>query len=131
MKLLLTFLVCFFASSFAIAANNFPEPITLSWTLADQYVDGTTIQPGDLASTRVTCSRHDGVEAFNEIVDLDASDLPGDSVSNIFPDSIPKPGTYTCFAFSVTIDGTESDASNAAIKKYTGKPNPPNNLSKQ
>jgi hypothetical protein len=93
------------------------------------YVDGSDIQDGDLASTRLTVDRHDGSRAVDTLIATVG--LPGDRQCVTLVGDIPIPGTYTSFAYAITIDDTSSDASNAAVKKYTGKPNPPVNVASQ
>lgn len=115
------------ASSACWAQNSYPRPITLNWTLPTLYEDGQTIQPGDLADTRITCERHNGDLAFDILVPVGAT-LPGEAQSHTEPAGIPLSGTYTCLAYAITIDGVSSEASAPAVKKFTGKPNPPTNL---
>lgn len=115
--LLLTASVCSFAQ------QDYPRDITLSWTNASLYTDGTAIEAGDLTGTRIECFRQ------NETVPmLTGTFVPtgeGAPQTETFAAAIPQPGTYTCFGYSIVIGGIESDASSPAQKKYTGKPNPP------
>ena len=112
-----------FLSPYAFAAN-FPADISLSWQNADSYTDGTLIEVGDLTSVRVECFRQDDsvTPTFTATVPVTGEGLPQ---SEVFVGVIPKPGTYTCYGYSIVVDGTESDASNSADKKYIGKPLPP------
>ena len=127
MKKILTSAVLLFTSMLAFSQSNYPRDIELSWTNPSNYVDGTSIQPGDLDFTRLVCDRHDGVNFIDQNIPLGA-DIPGGPSLVVLTGAVPKPGTYNCSAFSVTIDGTSSDASNVVAKKYTGKPVPPANL---
>ncbi len=115
----------------ASAQSNYPRDIQLSWNWPTLYVDNTEIQDGDLASARLICTRHDSVVAFDTIIPIGNGVLPGERQTQIFVGDIPKPGTYSCVAFAITIDGTSSDSSEAVLKKFTGKPNPPNNFGLQ
>ena len=107
----------------ACAQQDYPRDITLSWTNASQYTDGTAIEAGDLTGTRIECFRQ------NDTVPIVTGTFvptgEGQPQTEVFAGSIPQPGTYTCFGYSVVIGGIESDASNPASKKYVGKPNPP------
>ena len=110
----------------ALAQQLFPADLTLSWTNASQYEDGTAIAAGDLASVRVECVRNnDTTPTFTATVPVTGEGQPQ---SETFTGAIPNPGTYTCVAYSILFDGTESVASNSAEKKYTGRPRPPENL---
>ena len=111
--------------TFAYAQQDYPRSITLSWTNPVLYTTGETIQPGDLADTRLVCIRNSGETVLDELVPVSAG--PGGPEEATFT-AIPNPGTYTCEAFAITIDGESSDASAAVSVKYTGKPNPPNNV---
>lgn len=110
-----------------LAQSTYPRDITLSWNHPTLYVDGSDIQPGDLKGTKIVCSRHDGSVAIN--FEVPNVGNPGDAQSYTFVGGILQPGTYTCNAFAVTVDDEQSDASNDAFIKYTGKPNPPENNS--
>jgi hypothetical protein len=105
------------------AQQNYPRDITLSWTNADSYTDGTAIEAGDLTGVRIECFRQ------NDTVPIVTGTFPptgeGQPQTETFAGSIPQPGTYTCYGYSVVIGGIESDASNPAQKKYVGKPNAP------
>jgi hypothetical protein len=107
-------------------AADYPRDIALTWTNPTLYDDDTPIQVGDLRGTRIICSRHSG----EVVIDEEVPNLgdPGNGEGNVFTAMIPRPGTYTCTAYAVTIDDTQSDASNSAAKKYTGKPKPPFNI---
>ena len=121
MKYLTLFLLLF--AGVASAQQDYPRDITLSWTNASQYTDGTAIEAGDLTGTRIECFRQ------NDTVPIVTGTFvptgEGQPQTEVFAGSIPQPGTYTCFGYSVVIGGIESDASNPASKKYVGKPNPP------
>ena len=68
MKKLLICAVVLFAQN-AFAQQDYPRDITLSWTNPSLYVDGTSIDPGDLDSIRVTCFRgSDTTPAFTSTV---------------------------------------------------------------
>ena len=105
----------------ALAQQMFPQDLSLSWTHPTQYTDLTPIEPGDLRGTLLQCSRNDNTLIVNEEVPFGG---PVEQ-SYTFVGVIPQPGTYTCIAFSITIDGVMSDASNEVVRKYTGKPLPP------
>lgn len=112
-----------FIAPAAFAQQNYPRDITLSWTNADSYTDGTAIEAGDLTGVRIECFRQ------NDTVPILTGTFPptgeGQPQTETFAGSIPQPGTYTCYGYSIVIGGIESDASNPAQKKYVGKPNPP------
>ena len=113
----------------ALGQSSYPRAMTLCWTHPLLYVDGSDIQPGDLANTRLVVDRHDGTNAFDVLIPMEG--LPGSTQCSTQSGSIPQPGTYTALAFSITIDDTSSDASNASVKKYTGKPLPATGLDAQ
>ena len=126
MRLMKKLIVLLLLPVVALAQQLFPAALTLSWTNASQYEDGSTIEAGDLASVRVECTRNnDTVPTFTATVPATGEGLPQ---SEVFDSAIPNPGTYTCVAFSILFDGTESVASNSTEKKYTGRPKPPSNL---
>ena len=109
----------------AFAQQDYPRDITLSWTNPSQYVDGSVIEAGDLESIRVECFRgSDTVATFVSSVPDTGEGAPQ---TETFAGVIPQPGTYTCFAYAIAV-GVESDASNAASRKFTGKPLPPQNF---
>ncbi len=116
-------LLILFAAPFAYAQQDYPRDITLSWTNADSYVDGTPIEAGDLTGVRIECFRQ------NETVPIVTGTFPptgeGAVQTETFAGSIPQPGTYTCYGYSIVIGGIESDPSSPAQKKYVGKPNAP------
>jgi hypothetical protein len=121
----LLYLLVFVGGPFLIAQiqdPNFPRDITLTWTNPTEYVDGTLIEVGDLAGTKIVCARQDGTVAIDELVPITAG--PGGVEGKAFLDLIPKPGRYTCNAFAITVEDFSSDASNDSVKKYTGKPKP-------
>ena len=125
MKYFLITLVLF--SVVAVAQQNYPRDLTLSWLNADSYTDGTAIESGDLTGVRIECFRQ------NETTPVLTGTFPatgeGLPQSETFAGSIEKPGTYTCYGYSIVIGGIESDASAPASKKYVGKPNPPTSWS--
>lgn len=118
-------LVCLLllAPILAHAQQDYPRDITLSWTNADSYTDGTAIESGDLTGVRIECFRQ------NETVPTVTGTFPptgeGQPQTETFQGSIPQPGTYTCYGWSIVIGGIESDPSSPAQKKYVGKPNSP------
>ncbi len=122
MKKVWLFCLLFIATG-ASAQQDYPRDITVSWTNTDSYVDGTTIETGDLTGVRIECFRQ------NEITPVVTGTFPptgeGLPQTEVFVGSIPQPGTYTCFGYSIVVGGIESDASNPAQKKYVGKPMPP------
>mgnify|MGYP001820329325 CR=1 FL=1 len=105
------------------AQQDYPRDITLDWVNPSQYVDGSTIELGDLDSIRVECTRN------GDVAPVFVSTVPdtgeGSPQVETFVGVIPQPGTYTCVAFAIVVDGTESDPSNTASRKYIGKPLPP------
>ncbi len=109
--------------------NTYPRDLTVCWTHPSLYVDESDIQDGDLATTRLTVDRHDGTRAVDTLIPVVG--LPGARQCTTLSGDIPKPGTYTTFAYAITIDDTSSDQSNASVKKYTGKPKPAENLAGQ
>ena len=114
---------------------SYPRDLTLCWTHPTHYElePGQTvaaeIQDGDLDHTRLTGLRHSGESILDQQVPMQG--LPGSAQCQTFVGQIPLPGTYTFEGYSVTIDGTSSVASNQAVKKYTGKPNPASGLAVQ
>ncbi len=111
----------------AAFAADYPRDVTLAWNHPTEYTDGSLILDGDLANTLLQCDRNDGTRVVDELVPVVG--LPGDRQAQAFVGAIPLPGTYTCFGYSITVDGTSSDASNSVVKRYTGKPLPPNAMS--
>lgn len=113
----------------ACAQQGYPRDITLSWTNPDSYEPippatvGDPIQPGDLESIRVQCFRNaEIVPTFVSTVPDTGEGLPQ---TETFAAAIPQPGTYSCFAYAIVVGGVESGPSNEALKKFTGKPLPP------
>ena len=102
---------------------TFPADITLSWVNAAEYVDNSPIEAGDLVSVRVEGFRHDDpvTPTFTATVPVTGESQPQSETFN----AIPRPGTYTCYGYSIVVDNTESDRSNPAQRKYIGKPFPP------
>lgn len=120
--MLLTLVLLVFSASVS-AQSDYPRDITLSWTNPSQYVDGSAIEAGDLDSVRVECFRsNDTVPTFVSTVPDTGEGLPQ---TETYTAAIPSPGTYTCVAYAIVVGGVESDASNSATRKYTGKPLPP------
>ncbi len=121
--LILLLLVFFLVPSEVLAQQDYPRDITLSWTNADSYTDGTAIEAGDLTGVRIECFRQ------NDTVPSVTGEFPptgeGLAQTENLTGVIQQPGTYTCYGYSIVIGGIESDASNPAQKKYVGKPNPP------
>ena len=122
------------ASNITFAQSpSYPRDITLCWNHPTHYVSidggvtpGELILDGDLAFTRLTIDRHDGVRSTDtQIVVIG---LPGERQCAPLTSEIPKPGKYTAFAYAITVDGTSSDASNASERRYTGKPFPDEDL---
>lgn len=110
-------------SSLSALAADYPRDITLDWVNAEQYEDGSLIEAGDLTQVRVECYRNsEPSPTFEAIVPASGVGLPQQET---FGSRIPQPGTYTCYGFSIVYDGTESDPSNPATRKYVGKPFPP------
>jgi hypothetical protein len=102
------------------AQQDFPRDITVTWLNADLYVDGTTIEAGDLEMVRIEIYRHnDIVPAFTATIPATGEGL---SQSEIFAGAIPQPGTYRIEGYSIVVGGIESDTSVPAFKKYVGKP---------
>lgn len=122
MKKILFFVLLFFAPA-VYAQQDYPRDITLSWTNADSYVDGTAIESGDLTGVRIECFRQ------NDPTPILTGTFPptgeGQAQTETFAGSIPQPGSYTCYGYSIVIGGIESDPSNPSTKKYVGKPNAP------
>ena len=132
-------------SSVTFAQQDYPLDIQLSWNWPTHYelVPGDSvaaeIQPGDLTAARLTCSRHNGEEAFNTVIPIATGVLPGQRQTQVFTGDIPKPGSYTCLAFArveytTAVNTTaflESRASNATVKRFVGKPGPNENLAAQ
>lgn len=118
MKYLTILLLLLSASAFA--QQDYPRDLTLSWTNASQYVDGSVIEAGDLTGVRIECFRQ------NDTVPLFTGNFAptgeGLAQSETFVGVIPNPGTYTCFGYSIVFDGTESDPSVPSSRKFIGKP---------
>jgi hypothetical protein len=122
-------LFAFFVSCAVVApafGAAFPQSLTLSWTNASTYEDGTPIEAVDLTGVRIECIR-----ANDGSLLVTATFVPtgvGLSQTETFADVINNAGTYECIGFTIVSDGTESVASNTASKKFIGKPNPPNSM---
>lgn len=123
MKRLITLAALLFLASTVNAQQGYPRDITLSWVNPSQYVDGSTIEAGDLDSIRVECFRNN--ETVATFTDTRADTGEGAPQSETYAGVIPSPGTYSCVAYAIVVDGTESDASNNVSRKYIGKPLPP------
>lgn len=103
-------------------AADYPRDITLSWVNPSEYEDNTPILAGELTSARIECFRNnDTVPVLERTFAVTGVGLPQ---AETMVGVIPSPGTYTCYGYAVVVDGTESVASNAATKKYIGKPKP-------
>jgi hypothetical protein len=122
MKKLLVIALLLFTQTI-YAQQDYPREITVDWTNPTQYVDGSIIEAGDLESIRIEVFRHD-----DPVTPVYTATVPdtgeGLSQSEVFADAIPQPGTYTVYGYAIVVDGTESDPSAPAQKKYTGKPRP-------
>lgn len=116
--------ILLFMPMLAFAQSDYPRDITYCWTLPTQYVDGTTIAAGDLATTRIVSSRNSGEAIIDQLVPVGTT-LPGENMCFTFVGAVPSPGTYVAVAYAITIDDVSSDASNESTKKFTGKPLPP------
>lgn len=101
----------------ALSQSQYPLLMELKWVNPTLYEDGTDIGPGELRGTALICSRHSGEEITN--VEVPST---GPGATQVVVINIEAPGTYTCYAYAITVDDIYSDASNAAEKKYTGKP---------
>ena len=108
-------------SAFAQGSDPYPRELTLSWMNTDSYVDNTLIEAGDLTGVRLECFRHDdtAVPIMNATIPANGEGL---AQSETFNGAITRPGTYTCYGYSVVIGGIESDPSTPSVKKYVGKP---------
>lgn len=126
---LLVAAVLFGSLTIQAQAPDYPRNAILCWTHPTLYEDGTTIEDGDLRGTHVHGERQNLLVILDQEVPMQG--LPGSTQCQTFVGIIPQPGTYTFTAFAITVDDISSDASNTAIKKYTGKPNPPNGLGVQ
>ena len=126
-KLIIIAAIFLFAHQ-ANAQQDYPRDITLSWTSADSYTDGTLMEPGDLTEEHFDCYRQ------NDTVPIFSITLPavaeGATRVETFVGAVPNPGTYRCEGFSLTVDDI-SEASLPAFKKYTGKPKAMINLTIQ
>jgi hypothetical protein len=123
MKTYFTLAALLLAAASASAQTSFPRDITLSWTNPSEYVDGSIIEAGDLYYIRAACFRNAETSATFEMTVPATGE--GALQTETFEAVIPSPGTYTCFAVAIVIDGTESDESNPTTRKYIGKPLPP------
>jgi len=129
-RILQGFIAFLLLGSITLAQSpSYPRDAILCWTHPTLYEDGTTIQDGDLAHTRLTGTRHSGETIVDQNVTVVG--LPGAQQCQTLVGIVPQPGTYTFLAYAVTVDDISSDASNPADKKYTGKPLPPEGLGVQ
>ena len=110
-------------ATLAAHAADYPRDIALSWTNASEYVDGTSIEAGELTEVMVECYRNQETTPTFQ-VSVPANGV-GQPQTYVFQDQIPQPGTYTCYGYSIVYDGQMSDQSNPASRKYVGKPLPP------
>ena len=122
MRIIIVVLLTLVAAS-ANAQQNYPRDITLSWTNADSYTDGTAIESGDLTGVRIECFRQN--DTTPTVTGTFPATGEGLAQTETFSGAIPQPGTYTCYGYSIVIGGIESDPSNPAQRKYVGKPQPP------
>ena len=119
MKRILIIALLFVASS-ALAQQDFPKDLTVSWVNPSLYTDDTPIEVGDLESIRIEVYRqNDTVPVFTATIPDSGEGLPQ---TEVFLASIPKPGTYRIEGYAIVVGGVESDPSIPAFKKYTGKP---------
>jgi len=116
-------LIAILLTTTVLAQQDYPRDLTLAWVNADQYVDGSIIQPGDLVEVRVECFRNN--DATPVVTTTVAAAGEGVQQTETLAGVIPAPGNYQCYAYSIVTGGAESDASNSATRKYTGKPLPP------
>ena len=114
-------------SARAQQSTQFPVDVTFSWTNPSQYVDGTLIDTGDLTQVRIECFRNNNTVA-SLIETFPVVNGEGAPQSGTVTGGIPSPGTYACVGYAILFNGVESDASNTTVKKFTGKPNAPVNL---
>lgn len=135
-KLVFAFFTIVLLGSLTFAQSPmYPRDVTVCWTHPTHYVleEGETvpaeIQDGDLAYTKIVGTRHSGEMILDS--DVPMQGLPGSVQCQTFVGAIPQPGTYTFLGYTVTVDDISSDASNAAAKKYTGKPQPATGLGVQ
>ena len=124
--MLFTILLLFPMACFA--QQDYPRDLTLNIKQPTHEVAyppdtvGALIQPGDLISNRFDCARTDGTVVVDETRPVTVA--PGDIQVVLFVDVIPRPGTYTCFAYVSTLTD-ESAASDPHDDRFTGKPLPP------
>lgn len=115
--------VMFLVAGSVFAQSDYPRDISFSWVNASQYEDGSLIDAGDLTQVRIECFRNNATSAI--LVELFTVTGEGLPQSEVVVGGIPQPGTYSCVGYSIIFDGTESVASAATVKKFTGKPRPP------
>ena len=89
-------------------------PIGFTWTNPTQNTDGTLFDAAtEQAEIRIYCNG----DATPTFVSLGAATALNE---------ITSPGTYTCFATAVNVEGTESGPSNTVTKVVlSAPPNPP------
>lgn len=110
-KMLLGAALCLVPFSVFAAGASSDE---LSWTPPTHYVDGTTIQPGDITQYVVRWGNASGSYA-NE------ARVAGDVTSYVVPRDPPSNETR-CFVVTVIAKGLESDYS---VEQCKRRPNPP------
>lgn len=117
----------------ASAQQTFPQDITVTFTNADSYTDGTPMEPGDLTceGTEVVgtdCGLRFELFRNNNTVPIAVVNVPangeGQIQTEVLVGIIPQPGTYHLVGYS-NVFGISSDPSAPSnTKKYTGKPRP-------
>lgn len=106
--------------SCAFAQQDFPKDLTVSWTNPSEYTDSTLIEAGDLDAIRIEVYRqNDTTPVFTATIPDTGEGL---TQSELFLAAIPQPGTYRIEGYAIVVGGVESDVSESAFKKYTGKP---------
>lgn len=114
-------LILLLLSSVAYSAD-YPRDVSVEWTNASEYVDGSLIQEGELEAVRIEIYRQqDAVPVFVATVPVSGVGL---AQSEVFAGAVQQPGTYLIYGYSIA-GGIESDPSNSVSRKYTGKPLPP------
>lgn len=119
-----TTLLVLVAASSVFAQSEYPRDVAYCWTNPTQYEDLTPIEPGDLRGTIIQVRRNDGTVVIEQEIPIGTA-LPGSRQCYTFVNMIPQPGTYSAFAYAVTVQLTMSGPSNESIKKFIGKPQPP------
>lgn len=117
-----------FVPVIASAQQDYPRDLTLNVRQPTHYIPyppatvGEPIQAGELVANRFDCARNDGTVVVTEVRPVTVA--PGELQPELFVGVIPKPGTYTCFAYVSTLTD-ESGASPPKDNRFTGKPLPP------